>query len=101
VREASLARQRISARGCLARVEQMLAQLILHNVRLLQPETLCVPVMKNGVAPDNSIAELVKDLDVECWDVEEQTFHPASIGSASPPASSRRVPRRSRCAWGT
>jgi hypothetical protein len=41
-----------------------------HNVRLLQPAQLCVPVGKNGVVPPPAILQLVRFIDLECYRVE-------------------------------
>lgn len=41
-----------------------------HNVRLLQPAQLCVPVRKNGVVPPPAILQLARFIDLECYRVE-------------------------------
>jgi hypothetical protein len=41
-----------------------------HNVRLLQPAQLCLPVSKNNVVPPAAILQLVRFIDLECYRVE-------------------------------
>jgi hypothetical protein len=46
-----------------------------HNVRMVSPDTLCVPVIKNNVAPPPEVLAFVRFLDLECWNVVEDP-HP-------------------------
>ncbi len=46
-----------------------------HNVKLLSPDTLCVPVIKNNVSPPAEVLAFVRFLDLECWNVSEDP-HP-------------------------
>lgn len=46
-----------------------------HDVRLLQPDRLCLPVAKNNVLPPTEVLDLVRYLDLECYTVAE-TLHP-------------------------
>lgn len=48
-----------------------------HNVRMTQPDELCLPVMKNGVQPPSEVANLVRFLDLECWNITPDTAIPA------------------------
>jgi hypothetical protein len=55
----------------LAHLNPVLAQFPRHNVKLLQPDELCLPVMKNNVVPPAEVLDLVRYLDLECWNVAE------------------------------
>lgn len=44
-----------------------------HGVKLVQPDSLCLPVMKNNVVPPAEVLSLVRYLDLECWNT---TFDP-------------------------
>lgn len=48
-----------------------------HNVRMTQPDELCLPVIKNGVQPPAEVANLVRFLDLECWNITPETALPA------------------------
>lgn len=41
-----------------------------HNVRLVRPAQLCVPVYKNNNLPSAQIQQLVRFLDLECWQTD-------------------------------
>lgn len=60
----------------LEHLNPVLAQFERHEVKLVNPETLCVPVMKNGVEPPEEVYDLVRHLDLECWKVDASD-HPA------------------------
>lgn len=55
----------------LAHLNPVLAQFPRHNVKLVQPDELCLPVMKNNVLPPAEVQSLVRFLDLECWRVSE------------------------------
>lgn len=59
----------------LAHLNPVLTQFPRHNVKLLQPDELCLPVMKNNVVPPAEVLDLVRYLDLECWNVSEDP-HP-------------------------
>lgn len=46
-----------------------------HNVTMVIPQQLCLPVGKNGVAPPPEVLNLVRYIDLECWRVDPQA-HP-------------------------
>jgi hypothetical protein len=44
-----------------------------EEVLMLELEQLCVPVMKNGAEPPNSVRWLVEHVDVACYDIESMS----------------------------
>lgn len=46
-----------------------------HSVTMVSPAQLCVPMMKNGVAPPPDVLDLVRYIDLECYRVDP-TPHP-------------------------
>jgi hypothetical protein len=52
------------------------ANLPLHYVSLIKPTQLCVPVMKNGIAPPAGVIDLVRYVDLECYAADPITAHP-------------------------
>lgn len=61
----------------LRHLNPVLSALPAHDVRMNQPDELCLPVMKNGVQPPSEVANLVRYLDLECWNVTPITAHPS------------------------
>lgn len=56
-----------------------LSNLPQHDVQLVRPAQLCVPVAKNGQLPPPQVLALVRFIDLECWDVNEQPHPPFSV----------------------
>jgi hypothetical protein len=54
----------------LTHINPILAGLPVHGVRLTRPAQLCVPVAKNNTLPPVAVADLLRFLDLECWDTE-------------------------------
>lgn len=70
----------------LRHLNPVLANLPAHDIRLLRPTQLCVPVAKNGVLPPAQVQALVRFIDLECWEVEEAP-HPVftvNVGQLNP-----------------
>lgn len=59
----------------LTHLNPLLAGLPVHGVRLTSPAQLCVPVAKNNNLPPAPVADLLRYLDLECWDTEPP-MHP-------------------------
>jgi hypothetical protein len=57
----------------------VLAQLDRHVVKLVQPDTLCLPVMKNNVLPPTEVLNLVRYLDLECWNTTFDVYPPFTL----------------------
>jgi hypothetical protein len=60
----------------LKHLNPVLGNLPLHYDALIGPAQLCVPVMKNGVAPPPDVIDLVRYLDLECYRVDPVSSHP-------------------------
>jgi hypothetical protein len=60
----------------LKHLNPVFASLPLHYVSLVGPSQLCVPVMKNGVAPPADVIDLVRYIDLECYRADPVTSHP-------------------------
>jgi hypothetical protein len=54
----------------LTHLNPVLAGLPQHKIRLVRPAQLCVPVAKNNVLPADNVLQLVRFLDLECWETE-------------------------------
>ena len=59
----------------LKHLNPVLAALPDHYVNITKPAQLCVPVAKNNVIPPDAVLQLVRYIDVECWDTL-QNAHP-------------------------
>jgi hypothetical protein len=60
----------------LAHLNPVLQGLPRHDVRMVVPQQLCVPMGKNGVLPSREVFDVARYVDLECWQVEAG-FHPA------------------------
>ena len=54
----------------LTHLNPVLAGMAPHAVRLLQPAQLCLPVSKNNLVPPAAVQNLVRFLDLECYQVQ-------------------------------
>jgi hypothetical protein len=54
----------------LRHLNPLFANFPIHNVRLLRPQTLCLPVAKNTINPPPEVLNLVRFLDLECYRVD-------------------------------
>lgn len=50
-----------------------------HHVWLKQPAQLCVPVAKNGQLPNEQIQQLIRYIDLECWNVDPEPYPSFSL----------------------
>lgn len=83
LRHASFGCYRIESRAleapvplALSHLNPLFAHLPRHLVALTKPDTLCVPIQMDNDPPPEGIIDLVRYLDLECWEVEADD-HPA------------------------
>jgi hypothetical protein len=54
----------------LKHLNPVLASIPAHMVTMTQPNQLCLPVAKNGVIPSADILQLIRFIDLECYNVD-------------------------------
>ncbi|HMG23902.1 MAG TPA: hypothetical protein VK607_21355 [Kofleriaceae bacterium] len=64
----------------LTHLNPVLANLPQHNVTLVRPVQLCVPVAKNGVLPPPAVLALAQLFDVECYQLEPAPHPQFALG---------------------
>jgi hypothetical protein len=64
----------------LTHINPVLANLPQHNVALIKPAQLCVPVAKNGVIPPPAVLQFAQYFDVECWQVDPDPHPQFALG---------------------
>jgi hypothetical protein len=64
----------------LTHLNPVLANLPQHNVALVRPVQLCVPIAKNGVLPPPQVLALAQYFDVECYQVDPAPHPQFALG---------------------
>lgn len=64
----------------LSHLNPVLANQPSHNVTMLKPAQLCVPVAKNDVLPPPDVLAFARFFDLECWDVQGPAVPSFGVG---------------------
>lgn len=54
----------------LTHLNPVLQDLAPHDIRLVEPQQLCLPMGKNGLLPSREVFDVVRYVDLECWRVD-------------------------------